>query len=246
MEIDQHTLLNLGVNEEDVLNIYIVGSHLWQTAHHKSDYDLLIITQDSNPTKQQQQQSKAISHGKTKGKGKGKEESSSNNKRGSSNQITQGIKGSHWARYDARVVPYSHFIDLFMELEMDIIITCWIPPSHIVKQSFLPLNLLTSIESLDQVKLVRGVLERSEKDWDKAEKFHSKGKLIEGTKILLHGIRNHLLVLQIQEFGKVKDFDILTRYLESRELDIKLLTYGPSLCEIFQQTKIEMKKACGL
>jgi predicted nucleotidyltransferase len=45
-----HIVNFLSLNEKDIIAIYVLGSHLWQTCTDESDIDLVIIVKDSKTT----------------------------------------------------------------------------------------------------------------------------------------------------------------------------------------------------
>lgn len=46
-----HILRAFSLKDPDVLNIYVVGSHLWETCHSSSDWDLVIVVNEISSVK---------------------------------------------------------------------------------------------------------------------------------------------------------------------------------------------------
>lgn len=47
----QHVFRTLKLQDSDVLNVYLVGSHMWGTCHKNSDWDLVIILRNLTTSK---------------------------------------------------------------------------------------------------------------------------------------------------------------------------------------------------
>eukprot|EP01113_Clastostelium_recurvatum_P040695 TRINITY_DN6351_c0_g1_i3.p1 TRINITY_DN6351_c0_g1~~TRINITY_DN6351_c0_g1_i3.p1 ORF type:complete len:409 (-),score=87.48 TRINITY_DN6351_c0_g1_i3:11-1237(-) len=166
----------LRVEEGDVLNMYLMGSRLWGTHTHASDYDFLIVVRNT----------KATAKSKT-------------------TTTMLGEKANiavHAGEYDAGVMTETEFIARLARGEMHECVLAWAPRHCVWKETIDPRK---HINTRDIRPFMNNILEEATKDWAKAEKMIAKGDLQRGRKVLIHCLRGLMFGVQIITHRAVHD-----------------------------------------
>ena len=143
----------------------------------------------------------------------------------------------HSGLFDAKVLSRQNFVAKLAQAEFEELKCCWLPPSHVLKETLQASTLLKEVGGVNKARLHAGITERTEKDLAKAAKFYEKGKKAEGGKILVHTVRLHLLGAQMATAGMITDYTALsTAELERQGIDLHNVT-GPGIRPLLKEVQ---------
>jgi len=160
---------SLKLEKKNILNIYIVGSHLWSTCKSTSDFDLVVVVDHLSSEKP---------------------------------------INAHKGNIEAFILSIDQYIELMNSHLLQVLHTLWLPDEFkLVEQC----NVINKFK-YSQKHLLSALYHTKERDYRVSQKHFEKKNYNKAKKILLHLVRYLTLAVQINETGRINDYEAANCY----------------------------------